>query len=107
MPLHLLRNNHLRTLITRNRNRIPHRARHSSPARTPRRIMTDMRPVLRIVAEIVEIARPAPAAHRRQSIGATAPALLRRFLASPPGAVTAAALHRAQGVGALLAGVGA
>ena len=100
MPLHLLRDNHLRALIARNGSRVPSR-RHSSPARRPRSIMADMRLVLRIIPEIVEIARPAAAAHHHQA--AATPALL--LLATPRGAV--GALHRAQGVGALLAGVGA
>ena len=75
--------------------------------------MTDMRPILRIITKIVEItltaaaaaaAAAATAAHHRQPVAATAtPSLFCSFLAPPPGAV--AALHRAQGVGALLAGV--
>lgn len=63
--------------------------------------MADMRLILRIIAEIVKIARPAAATHHRQP--AATPALL--LLAPARGAV--GALHRAQGVGALLAGVGA
>ena len=102
MPLHLLRNNHLRALIALDRSRVARRRRHSSPTGTPRRIMADVRLVLRIVAEIVKIARLAAAAHHQAT---TTPALLLCDLASPCGAV--GALHRAQGVGALLAGVGA
>lgn len=99
MPLHLLRDDHLRALIARNRRRVPRR-RHRSPARTARRIMADVRLVLGVVAEIVELARrSAAAAHHHQT--AAAPMLV----TAPRGAV--GALQRAQGVGALLAGVGA
>jgi hypothetical protein len=60
---------------------------------------TNMRLILRIIPKIVEIARPAPAAHHRQPHATAAPALLFCSLNA------IGALHRAQGISALLAGV--
>ena len=66
--------------------------------------MADMRLVLRIVAEIVELARAAAASHHYQATATPALFFCRILASSPRTAV--GALQRAQGVGALLAGVG-